>query len=43
MISIEYLEEAIASFRVDRPSTDYQKGYLAALQELLRVAEAQLQ
>jgi hypothetical protein len=41
VISIEYLLEAIATFRVDRPTTDYQRGYLAALNDLLRVAEAQ--
>lgn len=39
MVSIEYLRAMIVQFDLDPPDTDYQRGYLAALQELLRVAE----
>lgn len=31
-----YLEEAIASFRDAPPETDYDKGYLSALIELIQ-------
>ena len=42
MISAEYLREMIEQFDKDPPDTHFQRGYLAALQELLRVAEANL-
>jgi hypothetical protein len=34
---IVYLQEAITSFAKDPPDTDFQKGYLAALIEMLKV------
>jgi hypothetical protein len=40
MISAYYLRELIEQF-VPPPHSRYQEGYLAALQALLRVAEAQ--
>lgn len=42
MIDVGYLRKMIGQFDKDPPDTDYQRGYLAALQELLRVAEASL-
>lgn len=42
MISAEYLRQMIEQFDLDPPDTHYQRGYLAALKELLRVAESNL-
>ena len=42
MISANYIREMIDTFEKNPPNTHFQRGYLAALQELLRVAEANL-
>jgi hypothetical protein len=39
MVSAEYLRAMLALFAKDPPDTDFQRGYMAALEELLRVAE----
>ncbi len=36
---IRYLRQVEQSFKNDPPDTDYQRGYLAAVLEMLRVAE----
>lgn len=36
---VTYLREAIATFDADPADSDYQRGYVAALKETLRVAE----
>jgi hypothetical protein len=39
LVTLGYLERMIEQFRKDPPDTDYQRGYLAALEELARVAK----
>lgn len=38
-VSAEYIEKMLGQFKLDPASSDHQRGYEAALHELLRVAK----